>query len=564
LFWKIHDKLTPGFLEKHPWSIRQITAFCDNKWVGLAGCAGSAKTRNTTGFCCTWWSCAPEISSVIFCSTTAKALRKRGWAEVQNYFSKLGENKFGNFVDSRMIWQATKGDDRHAITGIAVEEGEMTKVADNIKGIHTERQLVVIDEATAVPPAIFEACTNLYATPREFLLFLLGNPRTRLDEFGKFIEPLRGWESVTVEDEEWETTSKIDGSCGICLRFDIEKSPNLDYPEDKPVSKYIPLRGHVERVRANTGYHDSPSYWSNERGFPPPDGLAKTLFSETSISKHGGRDKHVFTGNDFRIIGSFDHARNGGDRPIARFAALGEIESGKMGIESLPPIPVPINVSSSNPIDYQIVEKLMWLCDNVTYRGQKYHCRAEDFGIDATGGGADLCDIAQRIWSPHIIRILFSGACTSDACSHEDIRPANDVYENLRAEMYHRARNALHSGQLKGIDRETEKELISVEFVDDKAKIKMMDKRDYRKKFKKSPDLADTEIMLAEVARRRGFKLSIEGKTIHRYEDTSKLFQKSQELYNPNDMYQSEELGMYVTEQGDEPQQNGFEIISDL
>jgi len=41
--------------------------------------------------------------------------------------------RIGNFVDSRMMWQATKGDDKHAIMGIAVEEGETTKVADNIK-----------------------------------------------------------------------------------------------------------------------------------------------------------------------------------------------------------------------------------------------------------------------------------------------------------------------------------------------------------------------------------------------------------------------------------------------
>jgi hypothetical protein len=536
LFKSISDNLAPGWLEWHPWTHRAIEGLCENKWIALAGCAGSAKTRNVVGFACTWWLANPEESSVIFCSTTAKALRKRGWAQVQSYHSTLHAkhplSRVGNFVDSRMMWQATKGDDLNAITGIAVEEGEMTKIADNIKGVHTRRQLVIIDEATAVPPAIFEACTNLYATPREFILVMIGNPRSRLDQFGVFMEPLKGWDSVTVDSEEWETTPKIDGSTGICIRFDVEKSPNLDYPEDKPISRFIPSRAHVDRVRSNTAYHDNPSYWSNERGFPPPDGLNKTVFSETAIAVHDGRGKHRFTGEDFNLIGSFDHARNGGDRPTLRFAAMGEIDSGKFGIELMPPIIIPIKASSNNPIDYQIVEQIRREAENVNYRGQRMHCDPKNIGFDATGGGADLCDIAQRTWSPDVIRILFSDAATADACSHEDVRPANTVFRNLRAEMYSRAASALDADQLKGIDWETEKELVSLEFNDDKALRTMISKRDYKLKFKKSPDFADTVAMLVEVGRRRGFRLAVRGNTVKLRNDIQKTVTKTQQVFD--------------------------------
>jgi hypothetical protein len=512
--------------------MRMVEGLCENKWIGLCGCAGSAKTRNTVGFACNWWLCNPRESSVIFCSTTAKALRKRGWAQVQNFFASIkAEPGKGNFVDSRMMWQAEKGDDLHAITGIAVEEGDTNKVSDNIKGIHTKRQLVIIDEATAVPEAIMEACTNLYSNPREFILVMIGNPRTRLDQFGQFIEPDQGWESVSVETEEWETTAKIDGVKGICLRFDVEKSPNLDYPEDKPVSRYIPSRAHVERVRANTKYHDSPSYWSNERGFPPPDGLAKTVFSETLISNFRGRDRHSFTGENFKIIGFFDHARDGGDRPTVRFAAMGEIESGKIGLELMPPIIIPINVSSSNPIDFQIVEQLKRECNKVKYRGQDMVCDPSDFGIDATGGGADLTDIAQRMWDRRVMRVLFSEGASIDACSLEDVRSANEVYRNLRAEMYFRLGNMLESGQLKGIDKETEKELCSIEFLDDKALIVMMKKRDDKLKFRKSPDFADTAVGCGEVARRRGFKLAAIGHTVKHHQDFDREVQVTQQVY---------------------------------
>ena len=537
LFRRISDRLAPGWLEWHPWTQKAVVGLTGNKYVGLCGCAHAAKTRNVVGYACNWWLSAPAESSVIFCSTTAKSLRKRGWAQVQNFHTSVPGPRLGNFVDSRMMWQCQKGDDLHAIFGIAVEEGETNKIADNIKGIHTKRQLVIIDEATAVPPAIMEACTNLKLGPVEFVLVLIGNPRGRLDQFGLFVEPVGGWQSVTVNDEEWEIgPPRVDGRPvdtvgGVCLRFDIEKSPNLDYPEDKPISRYLPSRAHVDQVRSNLAYHDSPSYWSNERGFPPPDGMAKTIFSETSISNFGGRDKHQFTGDEFKIIGFFDHARDGGDRPTCRFAAMGEIQNGKIGIELLPPVDIPINVSSNNPIDFQIVEQLKRQCENVNYRGQKHACDPINFGIDGTGGGADLCDIAQRIWSPNIIRVLFSGAATTDACSLEDVRPANEVYGNLRAEMYFRAGNALESGQLKGIDKETEKELCAIEFNNDKKLTYMMKKRDYRNKFRKSPDWADTGVGCVEIARRRGFSLAAVGHTVHRDQEFKEQYEQSQAVH---------------------------------
>ena len=284
LFWKLADEFVPNYFEKHDWTLKVVNTLLEYKWIGVAGCSGSAKTRNIVGAACVWWMSAPLDSSVLLCSTTAKALRKRGWAEVQRYFSSI-PSRPGNFVDSRMLWQSKKGDDKHAISGIAVEEGQMLKVADNIKGWHTRRQMVIIDEATAVPPAIFEACSNLYGTPQEFILVMIGNPRTRLDEFGKFCEPVGGWDSVSVDDEEWETTPKMDGVNGICIRFDAEKSPNIlnPLPDGKLISKYLPTKERVAMAKQRAGSENSPSYWSNERGFWAPEGLNKNVFSETGF-----------------------------------------------------------------------------------------------------------------------------------------------------------------------------------------------------------------------------------------------------------------------------------------
>lgn len=418
LFRRIADELFPRHFEWHTWTNRAVNALCNYRWVGMPGCAGSSKTFNVTSFAVVWWLCDPFNSSVILCSTTSKAMRRRSWAEVQRLFSQTPGER-GNFVDSRMIWQCRYGDDKQAIVGVAVEEGSSTKVADNIKGHHTRRQMVVIDEATSVPHAIWDACSNLYSTCFEFILVCMGNPRSRLDDFSRFCEPKDGWNSVSVESEEWETRRQIDGQPGVVVRFDAEKSPNII--EGRRVSHYLPTKERVEARKLAYGGENSAWYWSNERGFWAPEGLTKTVFSESAINIHNGSGKLIFTGRDFEILGAFDPAFGGGDRPALRFAKYGQIHNGKMGIQWLPPIIIPISATNNNPVHFQLAEQVRRQCESFMIDGMEYSCPPENLGIDASGEGGGLCDILQRTWSSKIIRIEFGGAASEDACSLEDI-----------------------------------------------------------------------------------------------------------------------------------------------
>jgi hypothetical protein len=512
----------------------------------------AGKTFNVVNFACTWWMMAPWLSSVILCSTTIKALKRRGWAEVQRFYTKLNP-RYGNFVDSQLMWQNDKGDAKNAIIGIAVEDGQVMKIADNIKGHHTKRQMVIIDEATAIPPAIFEATTNLYSYPQtvpklgEFLLVVLGNPRSRMDEMGKFCEPRGGWNSVDVDTDEWETKPQLDGKPGIVLRFDSEKSPNI--VSGKIVSRHLPTKERVEAARKRFGGENSPSFWSNERGFWPPEGLVKTVFTESALVKFGGFNKHQFTGRNFQIIGTFDPSFGGGDRPALRFAKLGEIVGGGWGIESQPAIIVPINAKSTNPVHFQLAEQVRRECETVTINGQTYSCPPENLAIDATGEGGGLCDIVQRTWSPNIIRVEFGGKASQNQVSLEDVRLACDVYVNKTTEMHFRSRDALNAGQLKGIDPETAVELCAREFYDDGNKIMVQsksrdkgEKKSFKSKFGKSPDLGDSFVMLLEVAWRKGFHIMPIGESKNMMSDWEKTVATTQAVYATVD-YSSEEPG---------------------
>lgn len=532
LFRRISDKILPGHFEWHEWTQKQMEALCEYKWCGLSGCSNSAKTRNVISFACVWWLVDPDISSVTLVSTSLKSLRKRGWAEVQNIHTAIPGPRFGNFVDSKMIWQCRKGDDKHAIIGKAVEEGSVHKVADDIKGVHTRRQMVIIDEATAVPEAIFDACTNLFSYPEEFILIVIGNPRNRLDQMGKFCEPKDGWTSVSVEDEEWETKPQLDGKTGIVVRFDAEKSPNIK--EGKIISKHLPTKEKVDAVKKEHG--QSPWYWSNFRGFWPPEGLSKTVFSESAIIQNDGFGKHEFSGRNFRIIGTFDPAFGGGDRPTLRFAKLGELISGKWGIQAFPPIVVPIKATSSNPVHFQLAETVRRYCEGYKFGdAEPIVCLPENLGFDATGEGGGLCDIVQRTWSSQIIRIEFGGRASEDYVSLEDSRPACDVFENKTVEMWIRSRDALNHGQFKGIDKETAVELCNREFDDSGKRIKLQKKVDYKSRFGKSPDYADSFVMLREVARIKGFRLTPLGETQKRVEGWDEQVVKTQSVFETSD-----------------------------
>lgn len=559
LFKRLAEQLLPNHFEWHDWfENRTANTLCENALVGMPGCSNAGKTFGVVGFAVVWWMIDPNHSSVTLISTTRGSLRRRGWSEVSKCYAALSgkpEQK-GRFIDSRMVWQAPiingqKSDDKHAIIGRAVEEGSTQKVADDIKGVHTRRQMVIIDEATSVPFAIYEACANLYSYPissgGEFVLVLMGNPLNRLDQFGRFCEPEDGWNSVTVDSGEWDGRPQetLGGLKPRVVTFDAEKSPNI--VEDRIVCRHLPTKSTVESAKKYSGGGSTPSYWQNFRGFWPPEGLTKTVFSEADMRQNNAYGKHKFTGRNFSIIGAFDHARDGGDRPCLGFAKMGEIEGGHWGIEIMPPIIIPLDANSSMPIDFQLTGQIKRQCQKFIQETIEYECLPENFGMDATGGGADMADIVQQLWSGKIIRVVFGEAASEDAVSLEDSRRACDAYINKRTEMYFRGANMVQSGQLKGIDRETASELVAVQFVDMRTdgtslkRVKLMSKKEYKLAFKKSPDLADRVAILCEVARRRGFVLAPMGQTVHKFNDWETELKRSESVYVEAETYQQEE-----------------------
>jgi hypothetical protein len=210
----------------HRWNERRLRSVCDHSWVTWMGPGGSAKTTDAGVFALQYFLEAPDQTAVIVCSTTMKMLRKRIWGQVAAYHQKLPQNigPVGELLDSDTMIRWRKGDPKNGIFGIAVEEGPIEEVMNNLIGIHTHRVWLILDEMQGVRQAIMRATANIAKNPVARMLGM-GNPEGLDNPLGKASEPINGWESVVRgETEQWETNPGPMPGKGVCLFFDGRKS----------------------------------------------------------------------------------------------------------------------------------------------------------------------------------------------------------------------------------------------------------------------------------------------------------------------------------------------------
>ena len=527
------DVLYPK-LEWNPWLERQFRSMGESKWVCWAGCASAGKTYGATLYALLWWLCEPESTSIILTSTTGKALKRRAWAELGGLRRDMGLQLTGNYVDSRMMWQAREGDDKHAIIGLAVEDGgSVSKAVDNIKGLHTRRQMVVVDEATSTPEAVFEACANLCSSPDDFRMLVIGNPYSRLDAMGRFSEPAGGWETVCVDDEHWETKTKLDGRKGLVVRFDGERSPNV--LAGKCLHRHLITMAKLQGLQRGIG-PETPKYWSEVRGFWPPDGLVRTVFTEGEIVRQRACKEWVWVGGDLKYAAGFDPAFGGGDRAVLRFVKWGSVEGGMEGVQLGDKVQINVNAKGDEPPNFQMARMVREECER---RG----VTSDRLGVDASGGGRVFCDILEREWGK-VIRIESGGNPSKRTVSYEDPRPATEAYDRKVTELWYSARELLMSGQLRGLDTETAVELCSRRYEDDRKKIVVETKDEYKRRHGKSPDLGDAACFALDAARTLGLVVRQVGSTALRQVEETDFEKSVSEVFKDVNYTHDNEEGM--------------------
>lgn len=504
----------------HPWREERFEAFCDpalahkdgrtiTRNFSWMGCGAATKTYDAILLAISWWLADPQDSIVTMTSTTKESSRSRMWAVLRQFWYEFKENTGydgPHIIDSQMILEVEPGERKHVIYVQAVESGELTKTIANIQGKHAKRMLLIVDEAMGTPDALFTAIPNIFKGATEVnLLFLTNAPLARINPMMKIACPQGGWIAVTPEDKRWPTKAIPEWQIptGTCLHFSGKDSPNVR--AKRTIYPFLYSFENWRKVEGNPEIMKTPQFWSQDLGFPPPEGALFTVMTESLIeSKHAGADdRHEFL-TWVKPVAGLDPSM-GNDECKLVFGLIGDIPGGLVGIQITENMVIYIDVEARDdkgdkvPVEYQIARRVR---DECISRGVP----AANLGVMA-GGNPGVIGVMDLEWG-ETTKIQESGAPSDAPASVADPRPSDEVYDRRVSELYFLVRSLVEGGQIKGIYEAAKDQLCSRLLLvnKDSRKRRIEKKEDFKPRFGRSPDDAEAVIAMCTVARGLGLE----------------------------------------------------------
>lgn len=387
--------------------------------------------------------------------------------------------------------RASKDDFVHGIYVIPVEQGDIDKAVNAIKGYHSTRMLIIRDECDAVSQAIIDVESNLRIGTEEFQTIDLGNLPSVLNPLGRQMTMAEGKPITEAMGSEWMSAKGIK-----CRRFDGEQSPNI---LDR-TKRWTGLMTEEDRadIERQAGGRNTRTYYVMVRGLPPPEGVDDTVASEALLQAHHAFDSVTWR-SGFILSASLDPGF-GGDKCCYRTFKRGLDTDNKMRAECHEVITIPITTGDpTNPPEYQIAAKVKDLCQS---RG----IPPDEFIAGTTGIGSGTAATLQREWSPKIHTCEEGGAPSDMIVSEEDPRPAKEIYDRRVTELWFSIREYVISEILRKIDEITAIQLCQRKW-DYKGKKKCIQKKE---EMPSSPNEADGLAFYVELLRRKGISASVQ------------------------------------------------------
>ena len=489
----------------NPWLETQLEAFCsDNREVLLTGPNSAGKTFGSALYLLNQFYCSPTDTRVSIASTTRDGLKGRIWADFRKLHMAAIEviGKVGHLVDSDICIQSVRGDSRHGVFGVSIVQGEEKKALGRLIGFHTPRSFVAVDELTDVNWSIITSLTSFFTAKRRSQFIGTGNASFFFDSHGRMCEPEDGWNSITVNSDQWKTKRG-----GLCVHFNALKSPNV--LAHRTVYDFLPTQADIDDTIKKYG-ESSPEMYRFRLGFWCPEGITRTVLNNSIITKFQAMLRAVWKDGRRQMWAGLDPAFEGGDRCVLRFGWTGVSDAGIDTLELAHRedgepdiIYVKVDVSMTDPdgkpvpIHYQIARTVKIECEA---RG----IPPDRFGMDTTGEGGGLASIISEEWGHGFCQVEFGGKPSDMAVSEINSKPRNKEYYDKVTELWHSFRTSLLLNQIRGLDADTALEFCSRQFtvegitwLESKAEMKA-------RAGARSPDLADAVAVLHHTVQRRG------------------------------------------------------------
>jgi hypothetical protein len=499
-FWNIVELLWPEGaekrLERNPWAERMIDHACRHKYLSVCGPASAGKTDVYAVWGIVNFICAPKKTLVLVTSTSLTESKLRVWGSIEEYWRACSEQP-GKLNSSQGIIRYQEGRDRTSdkcsIKLVAGDKTHDKKSIGKLIGLKNENVIVIGDELSELSPALVEAVkTNLSSNDRGRFQFIgIANPASVFDPHGNFSTPKAGWKSINPQTDEWET------ELGYAIRFDAEKSPNII--AGRVLYSYLPKKAWIEEKRKQLG-ENSPGYWRMVRGFWCPDGSTEGIYSEADITSFGAEEtKARWVGQPIPVAGEDPAWTNGGDDTCLQFALFGDTEDGLQTLLLTERLQLVSDTSKKLPRGHQMADQTRDAC-------QKRHVHPSNFAFDETGAGGPYGDILAERWSPEVYRVHFGGAASSVAVGSVDVKPANRRYVNRASEIWFVAKDYIRAGQIKGIDGDVGRDLISRRSKPSSKRggdelEQVEPKSETRKRTGRSPDRAEAALIILDMLR---------------------------------------------------------------
>ena len=425
---------------------------------------------------------------------------------------------------------------------VAIPQGDQGK--GRIRGIHPKprskphpvfgilsRTRVLLDEAEEIPGAIWEDLANAILTLEDDdveRIKILGasNPKDPSSEFGKRCEPKGGWRYDSDEDE-WESVRGWS-----VYRIDGAKTENVANKKMMPGCEGLMTYAGYQAAIANAGGEGTPEYYTMCRGMFPPAGHQNSIIPRHLLDECRG--EWIFEDLTIDVFG-VDSSLSGGDATILTYGRFGPAR--KMRKRNNEEVEVHDSVRMCLQIDHQInivSEHGSMSVARAIMRELPSNINPEFLAVDSTGT-ADGCASSLQDSLGDILHVVASEAPSDQPVMAEDEKIAKDIFTNKRSELWYGFRGWVDAGLVAisdACEEELIKELSTVrgDLSGKKYRVERKDRFKLRNK-SKSPDRADSAILLVYLLRLRSDIVTGFITSQKRYNDIAKMDWKSETAY---------------------------------
>lgn len=488
----------------NPWSEKMIDAFhrhptngMDRPHIGVSGCASSSKSHTAGLYGLINWLCSPNDTFVFVTSTSISDSKQRVWKSISKLFQSR-KGLPGNLVDSQAKIVTLKPDGKtDDSAGIFIIAGAPSKAREGVGkmiGRKNARVFLIADELPELSPAILDAGFGNLSSNPFFQFIALGNFKSRYDPFGEFIEPAEGWDSITVDSEEWECKSHG----AYCIRFDGLKSPNLKAGKD--IFPQIYGHDNLKKHKASYGENSAP-FMRMCRSFETGVGDDDTIYSESDFGMGRAYEKAIWKQGFVRVAGCDPSFTNGGDRFVVMF--------GKIGVTIQDVLTLEVDHFELLREDVRIIQqrnRSFQMADQIKARCEAFGVLPQNFGMDTTATGNPFGDVVSQVWSNRIYRVDFS-ASTTERAATQDGKLAYQVFDRRVTEIWYIGKELLKGHQLKGLLPDIVREAKARKYETVKGaeglKMKAETKKDMKERLMFSPDIFEAFAVMIDLCRER-------------------------------------------------------------